>query len=137
MSHELALARISVGARTDRPSARARESEPATGLDGFWCTCGRLGYRARLTVKGCRMTKPIDRDPIFRGYVFDADIILLCVRWYISYRLTYRDLVEMLAERGVGVAHTTILRWVLRFISGVREALGSPPTTRRCLVERR
>jgi transposase-like protein len=50
------------------------------------------------------MTKPIDRDPIFRGNVFDADIILLCVRWYISYRLTYRDLVEMLAERGVGVA---------------------------------
>ena len=62
------------------------------------------------------MTKPIDRDPIFRGYAFDADIILLCVRWYISYRLTYRDLVEMMAERGVRVAHTTILRWSLRFI---------------------
>ncbi len=62
------------------------------------------------------MTKPIDRDPMFRGYVFDAEIILLCVRWYISYRLTYRDLVEMMAERGIRVAHTTILRWVLRLI---------------------
>ena len=62
------------------------------------------------------MTKPIDRDPIFRGYVFDADIVLLCVRWYISYRLTYRDLVEMMAARGIRVTHTTILRWALRFI---------------------
>ncbi len=62
------------------------------------------------------MTKPIKRDPMFRGYAFDADIIRLCVRWYISYRLIYRDLVEMMAERGVRVSHTTILRWTRRFI---------------------
>jgi transposase-like protein len=41
---------------------------------------------------------------------------VLCVRWYITYRLSYRDLVEMMAERGVQVAHTTILRWVLRYV---------------------
>jgi transposase-like protein len=43
------------------------------------------------------MTKPIARYPIYRKRVFDADIIELCVRWYISYRLSYRDLVEMMA----------------------------------------
>jgi transposase-like protein len=57
------------------------------------------------------MTKPIARDPIYRQRAFDADVIELCVRWYITYRLSYRDLVEMMAERGVKIAHSTILRW--------------------------
>jgi transposase-like protein len=38
------------------------------------------------------MTKPIARDPMYRGRSFDADIIEVCVRWYITYRLSYRDL---------------------------------------------
>ena len=50
------------------------------------------------------MTKPIAREPIYRKRAFDADIIELCVRWYISYRLSYRDLVEMMAERVLFVA---------------------------------
>ena len=62
------------------------------------------------------MTKPIERDPILRKRVFDVDIIVLCVRWYVSYRLTYRDLVEIMAERLVNVAHSTILRWVIRYL---------------------
>src|SRR5450759_619700 len=62
------------------------------------------------------MTKPIVRDPMYRQRAFDADIIELCVRWYITYRLSYRDLVEMMAERGVEVAHSTILRWVTRYV---------------------
>jgi hypothetical protein len=62
------------------------------------------------------MTNPIARDPIYRKRAFDADIIELCVRWYISYRLSYRDLVEMMAERGVKVAHSTILRWITRYV---------------------
>ena len=52
------------------------------------------------------MTKAIARDPIYRRRRFQAEIIELCVRWYITYRLSYRDLVAMMAERGVrGVAH--------------------------------
>ena len=62
------------------------------------------------------MTKPIARDPIYRRRVFDADVIELCVRWYITYRLSYRDLVEMMAERCIQVAHTTVLRWVTRYV---------------------
>lgn len=62
------------------------------------------------------MTKAIARDPIYRRRRFQAEIIELCVRWYITYRLSYRDLVAMMAERGVHVSHTTILRWVLRYV---------------------
>jgi transposase-like protein len=53
---------------------------------------------------------------LFRGRHFDRTVIILCVRWYITYKLSYRDLVEMMAERGVDVSHTTILRWVQRFV---------------------
>jgi transposase-like protein len=50
------------------------------------------------------MTKPIARDPIYRQRALDAEVIELCVRWYITYRLSYRDLVEVMAERGIKVA---------------------------------
>jgi transposase-like protein len=60
------------------------------------------------------MTKPIVRDLIYRRRRFDAEIIELCVRWYITYRLSYRDLQAMMAERGIVVSHSTILRWVSR-----------------------
>jgi transposase-like protein len=62
------------------------------------------------------MTKPIARTAMYRRRFFDAEVIELCVRGYITYRLSYRDLVEIMAERGIQVAHTTILRWVLRYV---------------------
>ena len=52
---------------------------------------------------------------IFKWRHFEPEIILLCVRWYLSYRLSFRDLVEIMDERGLKISHTTILRWVLRF----------------------
>ncbi|WP_429409422.1 IS6 family transposase [Paraburkholderia sp. WSM4174] len=54
-------------------------------------------------------------DELFAGRHFDRDVIILCVRWYLRYKLSLRDLVEMMAERGLSLAHTTILRWVRRF----------------------
>jgi transposase-like protein len=62
------------------------------------------------------MTRAIARDPIYRRRRFQSAIIELCVRWYLTYRLSYRDLVEMMAERGVTVSHSTILRWVQRYV---------------------
>ena len=47
---------------------------------------------------------------LFKGRHFDKEIIVLCVRWYLSFKLSSRDLVQMMAERGIVVAHTTILR---------------------------
>ena len=46
----------------------------------------------------------------FKWRHFEAEIILLCVRWYLRYSLSYRDLEEMMAERGLRVDHTTIYR---------------------------
>ena len=62
------------------------------------------------------MTKRQDRDSIYVKRQFDTDIIVLCVRWYVTYRLNYRDLVAMMAERGVIMSHTTIMRWVIRYV---------------------
>jgi transposase-like protein len=52
------------------------------------------------------MTKRKDRDAIYVKRQFDTEIIVLCVRWYITYRPSYRDLVAMMAERGVIISHT-------------------------------
>jgi transposase-like protein len=53
-------------------------------------------------------------EELFKGRHFDRRIVILCVRWYLRYKLSLRDLVEMMAERGLSMAHTTIMRWVQR-----------------------
>jgi transposase, IS6 family len=55
------------------------------------------------------------RPALFRGRHFEDVIILLCVRWYLRYSLTYRDLEEIMAERNLSVDHVTIWRWVQRY----------------------
>src|SRR6202035_1547734 len=59
----------------------------------------------------------------FKWRHFQAEIILLCVRWYLRYALSYRDLEEMMLERGLHVDHTTMYRWVQR---------SAPELERRC-----
>jgi len=61
-----------------------------------------------------------------KGYRFPPDIILQSVRWYMRYGLSYRDLEEMLEERGVFVDHTSIFRWVIR----LTPQLAVPSSTR-------
>jgi transposase-like protein len=56
------------------------------------------------------------RDPMYWGRHFAPETIELCVRWYITYRLSYRDLAAVMAERNIVVSHTTIMRWVLRYV---------------------
>jgi IS6 family transposase len=55
------------------------------------------------------------RAALFRGRHFEDHVIVLCLRWYLRYCLTLRDLEEMMAERGLSVDHSTIGRWVLRY----------------------
>jgi transposase-like protein len=55
-------------------------------------------------------------DELFEGRHFDRDIIVLCVRWYLRFKLSFRDLVEMMAERGLSMAHTTIMSWVHHYV---------------------
>jgi transposase-like protein len=58
------------------------------------------------------MAQFLSLDELFEGRHFDREIIVLCVRWYLRFKLSFRDLVEMMAERGLSMAHTTIMRWV-------------------------
>lgn len=51
----------------------------------------------------------------FKGHRFKKAIILTCVRWYLAYPLSYRNLKEIMAERGVAVDHSSLYRWVQKF----------------------
>jgi transposase-like protein len=72
------------------------------------------------TGKGVRI---VISDSPFKWRHFEGQIILLCVRWYLRYCLSYRDLEEMMAERGLKVDHTTIYRWVQEY---------APELAKRC-----
>jgi putative transposase len=49
----------------------------------------------------------------FKGSHFERDVVLWGVRWYVAYPISYRQIEEMMGERGVGVDHSTLNRWVL------------------------
>src|SRR5207248_6434727 len=55
-------------------------------------------------------------EALFNGRHFDGQIIILCVSWYTSFKLSLRDLVIMMADRGITLTHTTILRWVQHYL---------------------
>jgi transposase, IS6 family len=57
----------------------------------------------------------MDTSTPFKWRHFQADIILLCVHWYLRFSLSYRDLEEIMLERGLHIDHTTIYRWVQRY----------------------
>ena len=61
------------------------------------------------------MPRFVPVEELFKGRHFDREIVVLCVRWYLSYKLSYRDLVAMMSERGIGMAHSTILRWIQHY----------------------
>ena len=67
----------------------------------------------------------------FAGFRFPPEVILLAVRWYLRFGLSYRDVEELLAERGVDVDHVSVYRWVQRFTPLVAEA-ARPRAWRRC-----
>ena len=62
------------------------------------------------------MKKIPSLEKLFKGRHCEREIIVLCVRWELRFKLSLRDLVEIMAERGLAVAHTTIMHWVQRFV---------------------
>jgi DDE domain len=79
----------------------------------FWCTLlTALSSRASGGFEGGAMARFLGLAELFEGRHFDREIIVLCVRWHLRFKLSFRDLVEMMAERGLSIAHTTIMRWV-------------------------
>src|SRR5215212_9542118 len=69
-----------------------------------------------------------NRPALFKGRHFEAEIIVLCVRWYLRFSLSFRNLEEIMAERNLSVDHVTIWRWVQRY---------APELNRRCRRELR
>ena len=69
-----------------------------------------------------------NRSAPFKGRHFEAEIIVLCVRWYLRFGLSFRNLEELMAERNLAVDHVTIWRWVQRY---------APELHRRCRPELR
>ncbi len=100
-----AVAKITDGAVASRASVVARAGRGGVGV------MGEAGGMKRR-----RPDRPI-RQPgsTFAGFQFPPEVILLAVRWYLRYGLSYRDLEELLAERGIEVDHVTLYRWVQRF----------------------
>ena len=58
----------------------------------------------------------------FAGRQFPKDIILMAVRWYVAYPLSYRNIEELMAERNVCVDHATVNRWVIKYSPELEEA---------------
>ena len=72
-----------------------------------------------------RSRRSIPARSTFAGFRFPSDVIVLAVRWYLRFGLSYRDVEELLSERGVEVDHVTIYRWMLRFTPLLADAARS------------
>src|SRR5438045_4128570 len=82
----------------------------------FWLCCKNDGVMVSSALFETRRGVPfMSNQSPFKWRHFESEIILLCVRWYLRYSLSYRDLEEMMRERGLQVDHTTIYRWVQRY----------------------
>jgi transposase-like protein len=97
-------------------SVEKKKTDPECGFGArLWCE-----WRGRATLAESkaprRRTGMLSIDELFKGRHFDQEIIIICVRWYLRFKLSFRDLVEMMAERGVALAHTTTMRWVQRYV---------------------
>ncbi|AJI14633.1 integrase core domain protein (plasmid) [Bacillus pseudomycoides] len=57
----------------------------------------------------------MEKENLFKWKHYQPELILLTVRWYLRYNLSFRNLVEMMEERGLSMAHTTIMRWVHQY----------------------
>ena len=63
------------------------------------------------------------QPPLFRKRQFDPVIIVTCVRWYLRFSLSLRDVEELMAERGLSVDHTTVWRWVQAYAPEIRKRM--------------
>src|SRR5271169_4974512 len=85
-------------------------------FERLWCESLERSIVAGKIGRMIEMMGLPNMDELFKGRHFDREIIVLCARWYLRYKLSFRDLVEMMAERGLSLAHTTIMRWIQRYV---------------------
>src|ERR1700682_6121849 len=70
-----------------------------------------------------RKTLPAGVARVLKRLHYPLEVILLCVRWYVAYSLSLRDLEEMMAERGFEVDHSTVHRWMIKLVPLFEKAL--------------
>ena len=93
--------------------------------------CRKPSFGMLKLMHRIRRVRPVLPPPsAFTGFRFPPEVIVLAVRWYLRYGLSYRDVEELLAERGVQVDHVTIYRWVQRFTPLLIDAARLPACTR-------
>src|SRR3984957_2597814 len=71
-----------------------------------------------------RQALPAGVAKVLKRLHYPLDVILLCVRWYVAYSLNLRNLEEMMAERGFGVDHSSVHRWVIKLVPLFEKAFG-------------
>jgi transposase-like protein len=137
------LARLAVGRPTRlvrRPGLLVSQTEIESALRDRLATLGgRVEWGSvTLTDEGLGQGVSMRRRHVqvpppgssFAGFRFPREVIVLAVRWYLRYGLSYRDGEELLAERGIDVDHVTVFRWVQRFtpllIDAARPCLPAP-----------
>src|SRR5918911_183613 len=106
--------------------------QPATKRNGR----DRRG-RQKYACHPCRRTFTEYTASAFCGYRWPADVILTAVRWYLAYPLSSRQILELLAERGIDVSHRTVLDWVQVFGPRLADEVRRrrPPIGRRWFVD--
>ncbi len=80
---------------------------------------------SRFALNRKAMVWPVLSTALKRQH-YPLDVMLLCVRWYLAYSLSLRNLEEMIAERAIGVDHSTVHRWVIKFGAVVRKDVSEP-----------
>ena len=101
---------FSSGCDHDCGSLGAVASGDGSSVSHTWCM-----RAARCVARSVASTA-------FAGFRFPPEVITLAVRWYLRFGLSYRDVEELLAERGVKADHVSIFRWVQRFTPLLAEA---------------
>jgi hypothetical protein len=80
-------------------------------LEGLCCVVGRPDRRETPGMRSRPFCPPVSQDrSAFSGFRFPPEVIILAVRWYLRFGLSFRDLEELLAERGIEVDHVTLFR---------------------------
>lgn len=82
-------------------------------LQGNYKYSLKFGHTDTITLKRCVIG--MEKKNWFKWKHYQPDIILLTVRWYLRYNLSFRNLVKMMEERGLSISHTTIMRWVHQY----------------------
>jgi transposase-like protein len=75
---------------------------------------------SQIALSGLFMNR---KSSSFKWRHYAPDVILLCVRWYCRYQLSYRDVEEMMRERGLDVDHSTVFRWVQRYAQEINKRI--------------